>query len=169
MKYKLINHKTKEETLCDKVTIDGFDYYITDYGVKKEGVYCIDIEAKIFKDENHFPISIGQRMIIATDNPSIDIPKVIGIINEIVKKAFYKEDGINFKRSTIGADDWINGLKLGYNHAKETYQFTEEDMASFAEWYFKETFTTELENEFKSTEELLQIWKEQKPTTIYYE
>lgn len=27
-KFKLINSKTKEEHLCDKVTIDGFDYYI---------------------------------------------------------------------------------------------------------------------------------------------
>ena len=31
MKYKLINIKTKEETLCDKVTIDGFDYYLNSY------------------------------------------------------------------------------------------------------------------------------------------
>jgi len=28
MKYKLINLKTKKEHLCDKVTIDGFDYYV---------------------------------------------------------------------------------------------------------------------------------------------
>lgn len=29
MKYKLINTKTKEEHLCDKVTIGGFEYYIS--------------------------------------------------------------------------------------------------------------------------------------------
>lgn len=29
-KYKLINNQTKEEYLCDKVTIDGFDYYVSD-------------------------------------------------------------------------------------------------------------------------------------------
>lgn len=28
--YKLINIKTKEEHLCDKVTIKGFDYYVSD-------------------------------------------------------------------------------------------------------------------------------------------
>ena len=28
-KYKLINLNTKEEQLCDKVTIDEFDYYIS--------------------------------------------------------------------------------------------------------------------------------------------
>lgn len=28
MKYKLINTQTGEEHLCDKVTIDGMDYYV---------------------------------------------------------------------------------------------------------------------------------------------
>jgi hypothetical protein len=29
--YKLINSKTKEETICNKVTLeDGFDYYISE-------------------------------------------------------------------------------------------------------------------------------------------
>lgn len=30
MKYKLININTKQETLCDRVTIGGFDYYVSD-------------------------------------------------------------------------------------------------------------------------------------------
>ena len=30
MKYKLISKTTDEEHLCDKVTIDGFDYYVND-------------------------------------------------------------------------------------------------------------------------------------------
>jgi len=30
MKYRLINKQTGEEHLCDKVTIDGFDYYVSD-------------------------------------------------------------------------------------------------------------------------------------------
>ena len=30
MKYKLINSKTNEEHLCDKISIDGFDYYVSD-------------------------------------------------------------------------------------------------------------------------------------------
>ena len=29
MKYKLTNKQTNEENLCDKVTIDGFDYYVS--------------------------------------------------------------------------------------------------------------------------------------------
>lgn len=34
MKYKLINTITKEEHLCDKVTIDEFDYYVSDKVIK---------------------------------------------------------------------------------------------------------------------------------------
>lgn len=29
-KYKLINLNTKEEHFCDKITIDGFNYYVSD-------------------------------------------------------------------------------------------------------------------------------------------
>lgn len=28
--YKLINNKTKKEHVCSKITIDGFDYYVSD-------------------------------------------------------------------------------------------------------------------------------------------
>lgn len=56
--------------------------------------------------------------VIATNNPNIDIPKVIDEVDNIIKNAFYDKKG-DFKRSTIGADDWINGLKLGYNKANE--------------------------------------------------
>ena len=31
MKFKLINRQTNEEYICDKVTIDNFDYYVIEY------------------------------------------------------------------------------------------------------------------------------------------
>jgi len=42
MKYKLINAQTKEEHLCDKVTIDGFDYYVSDN--PKADDYCLNLK-----------------------------------------------------------------------------------------------------------------------------
>lgn len=30
MKYKLINNQTKEEHVCEKITIDIYDYYVSD-------------------------------------------------------------------------------------------------------------------------------------------
>lgn len=141
--YKLINNKTKEETICSLVTIDGFDYYISDTKnptIDGELYHCgnkgkgIDVGngipeqvltiSKYTKDRN---LCKDCKLVIATNNLNLDIPKVIDEVDNIIKNAFYDKKG-DFKRSTIGADDWINGLKLGYNKAKETYQFTEEDI-----------------------------------------
>lgn len=44
-------------------------------------------------------------------------------------------------------------------------EFSEEDMIKFTEWYLEE-----LRNDgFTPTKELLQLWKEQKPITLYYQ
>lgn len=50
-------------------------------------------------------------------------------------------------------------------------EFNEEDMIGFAEWIINQDWDeTELNfpNNSKSTKELLQIWKEQRPKIIYY-
>lgn len=150
--YKLINNTTKEETICSLVTIDGFNYYVSDNKIKKGdttisgnttlkfgwnwGFNKIKDDkqaesenqmAELTKSTSVKTPSLMFKVLIATNNPNIDIPKVIDEVNIIIKNAFYDKKG-DFKRSTIGADDWINGLKLGYNKAKETYQFTEEDI-----------------------------------------
>ena len=84
--YKLKNIKTKEEHLCDKVIIDGFDYYVSDekYAV---GENCIG------EDEGGLRIhkcvilnnclAIGCKKVIATNNPNIDIPKVVNEVEKI--------------------------------------------------------------------------------------
>lgn len=61
--------------------------------------------------------------------------------------------------------------EIGYNKAKEVYGYTEEDMVEFHKWLLKEQwFYHPKHNEFnnpfgeiKSTKELLNLWKEQKP------
>ena len=79
MKYKLINKQTNEEHLCDKVTIDGFDYYVSDeklipncyvFDPIRNRITVIYLVSK--KGEN-----FGAKKVIATNNPSIDIPKVV--------------------------------------------------------------------------------------------
>lgn len=97
--YKLINSKTKEETICNKVTLeDGFDYYINKT-IKQEDLKNKDF--LIWKDEIHqFHSDMGYGwktytnmeedgsslclnysnvvgLYITTNNPNIDISKVI--------------------------------------------------------------------------------------------
>jgi hypothetical protein len=49
-------------------------YILSDNEIK-ESDWCIDFNCKIFKHENHFPINIGQRKIIATTNKSLGLPQ----------------------------------------------------------------------------------------------
>jgi hypothetical protein len=54
-------------SVCDSEV----NIYITSDEEIKEGDWCFDINGKIFKHENHFPISIGQRKIILTTDPDL--------------------------------------------------------------------------------------------------
>lgn len=193
-KYKLINTKTKEETICDKVTINGFDYYVSDGEIKNEkhSLYedlkgnlhlvgetirqhnlqckCILLNGTTFYEGyKRF------RKAIATNNPNIDLPKVVDEVELLIRNHFYHEDGINFKRSTIGADEWINGLKTGYNKSQSTHPNSDEDMISFNEWVSLNTNLTSINGEYLyknvryTTHDLLQLWKSQQPKIIYYE
>lgn len=59
----------------------------------------------------------------------------------------------------------------------ETIQLSEEDMIEFAEWiadsklhgYSKQLYEAMIRHKVSTTKELLQLWKEQKPKTLYYE
>lgn len=103
-KYKLINYKTKEEHFCEKVTIDGFDYYVNDDEIKYGDSYlCLEIKpnghkspffGKVYKYDNFTTDNKYEKYllqnckkVIATNNPSIDLPK---IINEIERMALQK-------------------------------------------------------------------------------
>jgi hypothetical protein len=49
--------------------------YIISDDVIKEDDWCIDSNRNIFQHKNHFPISIGQRKIIAITDSSLDLPQ----------------------------------------------------------------------------------------------
>ena len=155
LKYKLINNQTKEEHLCDKVTIDRFDYYvgneIAGFTYNKP---TYNSDGRIGLPENN-----QSRKIIATNNPNIDIPKVVDeaerLAESIIPNLPYKK---YVKTGFIG----------GYNKSQETHSFSEEDMIEFAHFYFREEFNSTIQD-CKSTEEIFQLWKEQQPKILYYE
>jgi len=172
-KFKLINNKTKEETTCKLVTIDGFNYYISDNPIKaltkltfknvpKNYVYNKSMGIRDLRYKHNE--QIDDKLIICTNNPNIDIPQVIEENTIIVNNAeSLKEDCPNGEFQVRK----VYFLK-GYNKAKETYKYTEEDLISFAYFYFIEEFNSTMQSS-KSTEKLLSMWKEQQITTIFYE
>jgi len=185
MKYKLINRQTDEKHLCDKASIDGFDYYVSDDKILN-GDYCVhpttlNISQHSF-DNN---LRLYWKKIIATNNFSVNVPKVVNEINEVALQAypiypFYDGDEL---RDTDTNSELRKGFISGYNKSQETHTFSEEDMIEFYEWcdtseqaaYFwrSNRIYPTMDNSHliklkEKRKELLQLWKEQQPKIIYY-
>lgn len=120
MKTQLIILENKSLIVSDEEIKDGWEGY----------AYKHDVVGKIYKHKKttNTWYNDAKKIIAGLENlPIIDYSalsdedcKKIGYVDvdAIIKKAFYKEDGINFKRSSIGADDWIEGLKFGIKTAQ---------------------------------------------------
>lgn len=168
MKYLVKNRKTGEETLCEKVGVDGFDYYIVnklpnakDYFITRNNGLGQHNGAGIilFKDD---------RKVIATTNKSLDLPQVVDEVEELASKAADSEECFNnVDGDYSGYYDYIEGFQVGYNKAEETYQFTKYDMVEFTDWIFVESFKKGT-SDF-TTSELLDIWQQQRIIKIEVE
>lgn len=103
MKFLLKNTKSGEETLCDKITIEGFDYYVVKheniidntwyYNSWCNGIFynCMAHKAplELYSKSIYWNEFIGKginKNIIATNNPNIEIPQVVdGDIQQLTK------------------------------------------------------------------------------------
>ncbi len=181
MKYKLINAKTNEETICDKVAIDGFDYYASDEKRMLNDFVHLDNTIKEIPDYNGNHIiqlldetllncadALNCKKVIATNNPNIDLPQVV---DKVERLAF--ESMIDYKpfEEIDGYKEYARyGFIQGYNKSQETHPFSEQDMIEFNEWQ-KALLGTKNDHWLieKPDKELLQLWKQQQPKTLYYE
>lgn len=185
MKYVLKQNKEDKGILCDKVTIDGFDYYESIVKtLSKKGDYSIEF---LLYDDNlcvkkHEISSNKIKKIIATNKPNIDIPKVVDEVESILNPLYPKiQSGTyGFRRR----EDFRELFVLGHKKSQETHPNSDEDMCNFLEFceqgyypiYEKEGRKVNqwgvTGEDFSTTkltrEELLQLWKEQQPKIVYY-
>ena len=163
-KYKLINLSTNEETICDEVTIDGFQYYVSDgepfafaYIKHKNEVIKVnrigETSGAVYHDKG-FNYSHECQKVVATNNSNIDIPMVI--------------DPVQVFAETQVPDGFRTIWKSGYNKSQKTHPFSEEDLIDFAEFCHCSSWD-KYDTGFYSTKELLQFWKEKNPMTLYYQ
>jgi len=110
MKYKLINTRTKEEHLCDKVTIDGFDYYVNDETPEHDNYITYKNQLFIIKNGDNELFHLSKK-VIATNNPNIDIPKITSKI-DLTKLCYYDRRNPDFS------------IKEEYGYDKEEVEAT---------------------------------------------
>ena len=144
-KYKLINTKTKEEHLCDKVTIDGFDYYVSDETPKDKdkvlhkngtiGVLTTALAIAIVEGTNEGSYVDECKKVIACNNPNIDIPKITSKI-DLTKLCYYDRRNPDFS------------VKEEYGYDKEeveaTGNFAKKDCACDNCFYGRSRLTEQL-------------------------
>lgn len=201
-KYKLINSKTKEEYLCEKVTIDKFDYYVNDDEINQYYYYiCVSSmypKKCIKRDKNkHFEWVedyLGNqdqlkfcKLIIATNNPNIDIAKVADKVEELAD-SYINNYNLNVPPNYLKTEQQINqypyeivkfkkAFIVAYNHFQSTHPYSDEDMIEFNEWSEAFYIYNNIINMWikksdskirKTNVELLELWKDQRVQTIYF-
>lgn len=165
MKHKLINAKTGKEHLCDKIVIDGFDYYVSGEKPIKACIFYVDdvnqIRQAVVDDEEYWDKRLGYKTVIASNNPNSDTPKVLDEIEMLAK-----QNGFDWENTETSAR---RVFKKWYK-SQETHPFSEEDMMNLIEWMQTPAYLLNIidSSTIKSTQELLQLWKEQQSKIIYY-
>lgn len=158
MKYKLINKQTNEEHVCSKVTIDGFDYYVSEEFIE-EGDFAINLNTKHIKQYDGVKgMDSYWKKVIACNNSNIDISKVVDEVDQYTMAQEYA-----IKTKSPNKEAHRRGFVEGYNKSQETYPFSDENMIEFAISGNYKGFTKEY---MKS---IFQLWKEQKPKMLFYE
>lgn len=169
--YKLINLETKEEFICDKVVIEGMDYYVNDdikSGDVTPYIMCYANNTYEICNTNNgireSKLGLAKRVIATIIGNSIATPK-------ITDEAYY----LSQKASIVDRAKYDLGYMVGFTMAKGKYPFTEDDMIEFAEWLAENAsstlvFSKWLDGELvdRTTKELLDIWQEQRIETIYF-
>ena len=156
MKYKLID-KQSNEHLCDKVTIDGFDYYITEEAFevgevnvpsdfnKVSDLSITDIsDLDVVNDKYN-----GYKKLIATNNPYLNVPQIVDE-KKVDWDLLYQQNGIAFQ----GESKKLL-FRKGYIQSQNTHPFNAEDMIDFAKWRL--TYEKKYPNN-NTTKKLLDIW-----------
>lgn len=181
MKYKLINQKTGEVHLCEKVTVERFDYYLSGEAARND-VFAYNSKFKEVQKIHSVPQDVDFEIwgkifkkVIATTNPNIDIPKVVDIVKalafELLSLSDLKSIDGTYESYHQHTESFIKGVEAGYNKSQETHPFSEEDMVEFLKFYKSYILMLKAEKwEILEVaeEELLEVWKNQRTTILYY-
>lgn len=183
MKFKLINIDTNEETICEKIVIDGFDYYVSDEIINDVRPFMGRWQIEKGYILNKFPTYLTDlsecRLVIATNNSNIDLPQVVDEADVLADKWVFETNGEKWSNNNGSAGDNYGSFKAGYKKSQETHPNSDQDMIDFYKWLNKnlwEDFNDIKKGLFvnsfgvqKQEKELIQLWKDQQPRKIYYQ
>lgn len=94
MKYKIINTKTNEFHICEKVTINGYHYYVSKSDIEIGDYF--EVNGELFrcltsKEADDLAVTNCYPKVIATNNPVLNLPMVVRL-----EKKYTIDDMIEF-------------------------------------------------------------------------
>ena len=184
MKYKLINSVSKIETICDKITIDEFDYYVSDERIKElkpnDKYHTVVENPRRIVQYSKYIQDTFSKVVIATNNPDIDIPKVIDVVEKLAYDWLYEEETERKASQGYPLKPMEYGFIKGYNKSQKTYPFKLDDVKEIInlarEQYWdidNRGFSSNTDGDwsfkYSTEDEIIQKYQETKVLTIFYE
>lgn len=164
MKYLLKKDEQDKGVLCDKVTIDGFDYYELNTTVNSGDFVINDLQ---LLQVNQSTCVFYDKKVMATSNPNIDLPKVVD--ESISMQLAYKHTENLRLTNNERTQRWFGYIE-GYNKSQSTHQYSEQNMLDLIQSL--KDYTAESNNILGHDErepvEFLNIFKDNQPKVIYY-
>jgi hypothetical protein len=192
-RYRLINKKNKDQHLCEKVRVYGFDYYIAHIETPVDGKQYFNVwDDRVWTyKEKPCPmpywgnLTTLREIIATTDTILPDLPEIdtvdqnqcdaIELAEKFVKgHPDYAAEGFSEYQNGL-----LNGFIEGYMAHNKTNPFTKEDLIAFHRWVRRsqwQDYNDLIPNTFinkyderKTTVEIIELWtKESRIETIYF-
>lgn len=180
MKYKLINKTNNQENICEKVIVDGYDYYLGEEielmmsNLKMGELYIEHTQINpnrysLFQRTDDEDTIENSWKIIATTNPNIDIPKVVDEDTRVIVMA--QQYALDKCQDNMSALTKVKlAVEYGYDKSQETHPFNLDDIKKAIEDFHKMNmaYLTGKEDDNLNIEDFIQLWNSQRIKTLYY-
>lgn len=175
--YQLIHIDNGQVTMCEKKTIKGEDYYVSDDKINIYNLFivndvihkCIGLH-KVYGDiesDNGLCYDITKcKKLIATTNTSLQCPQVVDYVEELAEQATCDDFFTNINEEHRHKLRFIQG----YSEHSETHSLSDEESCMFAEYAVKNMFYADENRSLvaRTYSELFTLFKSTLPTKVYY-
>ena len=130
-KYQLIHIDTLESVMCEKIIIDGNDYYVIKTDDLDMFTYYVDIIENTIEfegDSDEIDVNPNWRKIIATTNPSIKCPQVVDYGLYLAEQEYPFEEGYSVADKNYSIGELQDSFNLGYQQYSETHSLSDEEV-----------------------------------------
>lgn len=177
--YQVIHIDTNDVAMCEKITIDGKDYYVNndeipygEYYISLEDNYATEPKTRYVIYNRGVGLNgSNPKLTIATTNTLLQCPQVVNYVEELANNS----NGYNVYAKEIKDPVFNEGFITGFNQHSETHSLSDEEVKLYTTWLLKLSKNTYIVKhiDFDGSDsyiadEVLKVFKQTLPTKVYY-